>query len=125
MEQLLAHLVGDYILQSHTMATRKTKEYFWALLHAFTYTLPFMFLTHNFVNLFLIFFTHFLIDKFRLVRYVIIFKNCFLGGGDIKKERTYFTETGFPKETPAWLAVWLMIITDNTLHLLINYLILK
>ncbi len=29
--------------------------------------------------------------------------------------------TGYPSATPAWLAVWLLIIADNTLHLLINH----
>ena len=29
--------------------------------------------------------------------------------------------TGYPSETPAWLAVWLLIACDNTLHLAINY----
>ena len=33
--------------------------------------------------------------------------------------------TGFDPETPAWMAVWLLIITDNTLHLSINRLALS
>lgn len=33
--------------------------------------------------------------------------------------------TGYPSETPAFLAVWLMIFADNILHLTINYLALK
>ena len=28
--------------------------------------------------------------------------------------------TGYPADKPAWMAVWLMIIADNTMHLLIN-----
>jgi hypothetical protein len=28
--------------------------------------------------------------------------------------------TGYPPDTPPWLAVWLMIIADNTIHVLIN-----
>jgi len=123
MEQLLAHLVGDYLLQSHDMATKKIKSSFWAFLHAFTYTLPFLFLTNNPTSLFLIFVTHLWIDRFRLVRYVIWFKNQLLGNWLDPRDK--FTDTGFPPETPAWLAVWLMIIADNTLHLLINYIILK
>ena len=47
MEQLLAHLVGDYIFQSHDMAVNKTKNSYWALYHATTYTLPFLLLTLN------------------------------------------------------------------------------
>lgn len=33
--------------------------------------------------------------------------------------------TGYPSDAPPWLAVWLLIACDNTLHLLINYLALK
>lgn len=29
--------------------------------------------------------------------------------------------TGYHKDDPAWLAVWLLIAADNTLHLAINY----
>jgi hypothetical protein len=31
---LLCHLLGDYVLQSHIMATRKTSSWLWALVHA-------------------------------------------------------------------------------------------
>jgi hypothetical protein len=33
--------------------------------------------------------------------------------------------TGYPSETPVWLATWLLIIADNALHLAINFLALK
>ena len=39
MTELLAHLVGDYVLQSHTMALYKTSESKWALIHVFFYGL--------------------------------------------------------------------------------------
>ena len=29
--------------------------------------------------------------------------------------------TGYPLGLPDWLAVWLLMIVDNTLHLVINY----
>ena len=35
--QLVAHLVGDYIFQTHWMAVRKTESSFAAFVHAFTY----------------------------------------------------------------------------------------
>jgi hypothetical protein len=41
MEQLLLHLVGDYIFQSHWMATEKTRHSYPALYHAIIYSLPF------------------------------------------------------------------------------------
>jgi hypothetical protein len=43
-DQILAHMVGDYLLQSHWMATEKTKRSLAAGVHAGTYTLPFLFL---------------------------------------------------------------------------------
>jgi len=33
--------------------------------------------------------------------------------------------TGYHQDRPVWLAVWLMIIADNTLHLICNGLALK
>lgn len=33
--------------------------------------------------------------------------------------------TGYYKERPAWLSVWLMIIADNVLHVLLNGLALR
>ena len=44
-DQILAHLVGDYILQSHWMAQNKAKQSVAAAVHAVTYTLPFAFIT--------------------------------------------------------------------------------
>ena len=114
MELLLAHLVGDYFLQSHWMANEKTKRWFPAILHGLTYTLPFLFLTQDLIKLSIICLTHIVIDRFRLANYIAKIKNW-----------NWKTENGYPEETPAWLWVWLMIITDNTIHLLINYLALN
>lgn len=46
-EIALAHLVGDYILQSHWEAQEKTKRWWPALLHAVTYGLPFLLVTQS------------------------------------------------------------------------------
>ena len=46
-DQLIAHAVGDYILQSDWMALEKTKRSLAAAVHALTYTLPFLFLTSS------------------------------------------------------------------------------
>ena len=113
MPELLAHLVGDYILQSHWMATEKIKRWWPAFLHGLTYTLPFLFLTTDIWRLAIIAGTHMIIDRYRLAKWVARIKNWM------------FTESGYPEETPAWLWVWLMIITDNTIHLLINHFVLN
>jgi hypothetical protein len=118
-DQILAHLVGDYILQSHWMATEKTKQSFAATLHALTYTVPFLFLTKNPQALAFICLTHFVIDRFRLARWVVWFKN---GHGFPHGK---ITATGYPDDVPPWLSVWLLIIADNVLHLICNGIALK
>jgi len=102
MPQLLAHLFGDFILQSDWMAQNKTKRSWPCLVHALLYSLCFVPLcwqvviyryswerfdsfylerlhgqAHHFhwLALLVIFSTHFLIDRFRLARYVVWAKN--------------------------------------------------
>lgn len=139
-DQLVAHLVGDYILQSHWMATQKTKRTVAALAHAICYTLPFLLLTQSPAALGVIAGSHFVIDRWRLARYVVWLKN-WLGLPKVKpadesyshveKVHRYDYEppnrpwsecskTGYPDDTPVWLSVWLLIIADNTMHILCN-----
>lgn len=122
-DQLVAHAVGDYILQSHWMATAKTRSSVAAAVHAVTYTLPFLLITHSHAALAIICGTHFLVDRFRLARFVVWFKN-----GPWKIVPTYegwlrlkpVTATGYQDDVPAWLSVWLLIIADNIIHVVIN-----
>lgn len=111
-DQIVAHLVGDYLFQSHWMATEKSKQNFAAAVHAITYTLPFLFVTWSPIALAIIVGTHFLIDRYRLARFVVWLKN-----GNF---RAPVTATGYADDVPPFLAVWLLIIADNTLHLLCN-----
>lgn len=115
--QILAHLVGDYILQSHWMAQEKGKSSVAAGVHAVTYTLPYLLLTLNPLALAIICWTHFAIDRWRLARFVVWAKN------QIGPKRYAWADcsgTGYPSDVPPWLAVWLLIIADNTLHLICN-----
>ena len=66
MTELLAHLTGDYVLQSHTMAIKKTTESKWALIHAFFYGLPFLLLVSDPWQWLVIVLTHAVIDRFKL-----------------------------------------------------------
>lgn len=116
---VLAHLVGDYVIQSHWMATEKTKHWLPAIVHGVTYTLPYALITQSPLALVVIGGTHIIIDRFRLARHVAWLKNQ-LGPKRSRPRWADARATGYPSETPAWLAVWLMIITDNTIHLLIN-----
>lgn len=150
MEQLILHLVGDYLTQSDWMAQNKTKHSWPAFCHAAVYSMPFLCLTMHIPALLCIFATHFLIDRFRLARYVVWAKNLlaprwtwFCDSPEsthdpahpiercdyCRRVRTLpwaaCTGTGYPPDRPAWLAVWLLIIADNTLHLAINYAALR
>jgi hypothetical protein len=116
-DQLLVHALGDYVLQSDASATRKTSSSFWAFVHVVTYTIPFLMLTTSPLALAVIFGTHFVIDRWRLARFVCWAKNAVGGSYSPWSE---CTATGYHKDRPAWLAVWLMIITDNIMHVTIN-----
>lgn len=74
-DQLVIHALGDYVFQSDYMASEKSKKSLAALIHAVTYTLSFLFLTQSWKALLVIAGTHFLIDRFRLARYVCWVKN--------------------------------------------------
>ena len=116
---ILAHLVGDYVIQSHWMACEKTKRWWPAIAHGLTYTLPYLLVTQSPAALAVIAGTHIIIDRFRLAKHLVWAKNQLAP----KAFRPVWADakvTGYPSETPAWMSVWLMIVADNTVHLLIN-----
>ena len=119
-DQIVAHAIGDYLLQSDWMAQEKTKRTVAALAHVATYALPFVFLGASLPALAVIVGTHFVIDRWRLARYVVWVKN-WLGPNRPWSE---CAATGYPPDRPAWLTVWLLIIADNILHVLCNGLAL-
>lgn len=143
MEQLLCHLIGDYLFQSHWMATNKTRNNFACFAHVIFYSVPFLFLNPSVLAFIVIAGSHFLIDRFRLARFVVYAKNFLapeeelfakpahlLYPGDQDDLRPEYqwkncSKTGYSNDTPPYLAVWLLIIADNTLHLVINYFALK
>jgi len=132
MEQLLIHLFGDYWLQSDWMALNKTKQTLPCSVHCFIYTLPFLLFTDNILALFLIFATHFVEDRWSLVKYFIWFKNhanpTLTYPSFDKCSVTGYYDTWNPDNKdgrPNWITTWLYIITDNSYHLLCNFLILN
>lgn len=125
--QLLAHLVGDYLLQSDWMAVNKKKPGVlgWAALttHAAWYTVPFGLLAESWQAMVAIGLSHALIDRYRLPQFLVWLKNQL----SPPSEWLYWKdcrETGSNPDRPIWLTTWLLIIVDNTLHLLINGAIL-
>lgn len=116
-DQLLAHAFGDYVLQSDWMAREKTSRLSVALMHALVYSLPFLALQPSLAAWLVIVATHALIDRFRLARYLVWAKEWL---SPTRPPPLAECPTGYGPDKPPWLAVWLLIIADNTLHVAIN-----
>lgn len=121
MEQLILHAIGDYITQTNKMASKKTVSWLWALIHAFVYSLPFL-LISSVDAVLVIGVTHAVIDRYRVARYVVFAKN-WITEPSLKWDDC--SKTGYPSSSPDWLAVWLLIIADNVMHVMINYVALR
>jgi hypothetical protein len=113
MDQLICHLVGDYVLQTDWMAKKKTSSLFAALVHSFFYALPFVFITGLSWALFVIFSTHIVIDHFRLA------------GMIMRLKQWSWKHSDSSITTPPDLSLMLLIVIDNTIHLTINYFSIK
>lgn len=121
MEQLILHLLGDFVTQSDWMANNKTKRSWPAFCHAATYSLPFLLIgSPSAVGV--IFATHFFIDRYRVVRYLMWAKNWL---SPLRHPWVECSVTGFHKSNPDWLAMWLMVAADATMHLICNYCALR
>ena len=107
----ILHLAGDYLFQNDWMATEKTKSNTVAFIHATIYSLPFYILIPSFYWLIVIV-SHYFIDRYRLAQYWIRLVNLKWDGDNF----------GYGDEKPKWMSVWLMIIIDNTWHILFNSL---
>lgn len=106
MEQLLLHLIGDYLLQNDWMASQKKQKSINGLIaclcHCIVYSIPFL-LIGSFYAFSIIFISHFLIDRYYFIKYFMK-----------KMKQEEFAKPPF--------APWSIIIIDNTFHLLCNYL---
>lgn len=120
-QAIFLHFIGDYITQSHWMATTKTKNWFPAICHGVIYTLPFLFITQSLLALSVIGGTHIVIDHYRLARHFVWAKNMILSPTTVMVPWSEAKEfNGFAKDTPIWLSTILMIVVDNLLHVSIN-----
>lgn len=113
----MAHMVGDYMIQSHWMANEKTRRWWPAVLHGVTYTLPFALITQSWPALVVIAGTHVVIDHWRLARYVVWFRNQL---APFAWRPSLAEATGTPASAPVWLSTWLLFIADNVIHMVIN-----
>lgn len=148
--QIMLHWFGDYILQSDYMALNKTKKgiegEMACMIHCFLYALPFIFIIPHNYSLFykmmiweVIIFSHYFIDRFSLAKYLIWLKNhlnptfryypwrdCNTTGYQDAAILDPLTNDTLPCSVrPYFITIWLYIITDNGLHIICNYLVLK
>lgn len=98
MEQLLAHLVGDYLLQFGWLARQKARNIWVAMLHAAIYVLPFFVLCHaTWWQAAIIVVTHGIQDH-------LLWRNF--------------------NRYASGLEFGITVVRDNTLHMLVNWLVL-
>lgn len=131
MEQLLLHAIGDYWLQTDKQALGKKNKGWYGtkmcFFHCLTYSLPFL-LIASWKAVLVIFITHYIIDRTKLVDYMIAIKNSTTRktGGKCGLEWEYdISNWGFDITRPKFLTLWLYIACDNILHLICNYLAIK
>jgi hypothetical protein len=124
-DQILAHLIGDFIFQSDWMATNKKDRITPCVAHVLTYTIPFLFLTLSPAALLVICSTHFVIDHWKIPQMLVWTKNWLLAPAKDRKTWAACSFTGYSPDRPVWLTVWLLIVCDNTIHLVINALSLR
>lgn len=144
--QFVAHIAGDYLIQSDWMAAEKRTRSLAAALHALSYALPFLLFSPTRGALLFIVITHFMIDRWGLARYLCWAKN-FVGSpwtwpqfrallgwhpnmpfprevwSPYRRPWVECTKTGYPDsrhEAAPWMTTWLMIIADNLIHLCCN-----
>lgn len=134
MLQLILHGIGDYIIQNDWMALNKKKKGYLGfcacIIHCGLYSFPF-FLIGSPLAVSIIFTTHFIIDRWRIVDYFLAIRNgvykqraIFYHDGEEVRYRLDISNFGFGKDRPFAISIWLYIITDNIFHIICNYLAL-
>lgn len=123
MEQLILHGIGDYFIQTDKWALNKKRKggfgFYCCFMHCFTYSIPFL-LIGSYWAFLAIFISHFIIDRTRVIDILLAVKN------NVKTDGKYdISNMGFALNKPAFMSVWLYIITDNILHIICNYLAIK
>lgn len=130
-DQLLAHLFGDYILQTGWMANNKAAKSLAAFVHVIFYGLAFVifaglgWLSLTPAALAVIVGTHYFIDRYRLAKYVCWAKDWIIPPFKGTPWKDCDATRGIDAGAPDWLRGWLFILVDNCMHLIINALALK
>jgi len=107
MNWLIAHLVGDFLLQNDWMALQKKKKWFPCAVHCTIYTLTiWVFTMWPWWALPIVFATHYVFDATLLVGWIC----------EKRGSKSFMEPPMFP---------WSWIAVDNTFHLLSLFLIEK
>ena len=113
MDQLICHLLGDFVLQTDWMARKKAVDISAAIIHSFVYAIPFTLITGLSWALAVIFVTHIFIDHYQLAVYIMRLK------------QWSWRSAGQNDSAPPEVKTILIIVIDNTMHLAINFLAIK
>ena len=117
--QIGLHGFGDYFLQSSWMSTNKIKNSWAAMAHALAYSAPFLLIGPSLNAWLFIAISHFFIDRFRLIRF-INYANHFLSPPSYWMKWKDCNETGYPNDLPPYLKKFLVVTSDNFLHIFCN-----
>lgn len=100
MEQLLCHILGDFLFQSDWMAMNKSKRSIPCLVHVLIYTSVFLLFTTSWKALLVIGGVHFILDRFPIIiRRLIWIKNHV--GPTLKYPKfTQCNSTGYYDDSP-------------------------
>lgn len=99
MPWIYAHLIGDYLLQTHWMAVNKKSSNFACSIHVLAYMLPFLFCGISWGGLLLIAGQHWMQDRTTMVQW-------------------FMDHTGKGAFSQPPLGPWSVIVTDNIFHIL-------
>jgi hypothetical protein len=125
MHWILAHLIGDYLLQNDWMAQNKQKSSWACTVHVATYMIPFFFCGLTEWQFLLIAIQHWVQDRAS----VWIFDNGEFTDGKLYDEEGHranqvsfvkylMIKTGHRDFTKEPFAPWSIILTDNIIHIL-------
>lgn len=117
---ILAHLTGDYVLQSDWMAVNKQRRWLPAVLHGAMYTLPHLAATRSPRALAVIGGTHAVLDHYNVAARLVWMKNWLSPRREWRTWDECRKNNGMPPGTPAGLATAVKIVVDNTVHVAIN-----
>lgn len=117
---LIAHLAGDYVLQSGWMAVGKLNRWWPAVVHGVVYALPHTLITQSPWALLIIGGTHILIDRYDAACRVAWLKNRLAPRSTWLPWAVVADNYGSGPDTPPGRAFFVKVVIDNTIHLTIN-----